>query len=304
MVPRSKRLVLLAAAVVLVVGAACAGSEELRGSGDGGSGGGDADTSYGAPAVVREAEGIGEAAMPYAADGGGDGAKSLGGLSAAATTVGPSVIKTAELEMRVPHDDFETIIDSAVGTAGNLGGFVLSSNTRRGEFLSGTVSIRVPSSKFEQALGEIAQLGKVKRRSVSGQDVGQEFVDLEARLRNWRTQEAVILRLMDRATTISDTIRIQSELSQVQLEIEQIRGRLNYLRDQTSFGTITASFVTGAAPAPSDPNPFVRAWRQAIDTMVAIGSGFVLSLGVLIPLLVLLGLGWLVVRQLRPKLSS
>ena len=62
---------------------------------------------------------------------------------------------------------------------------------------------------------------KVRSESVSGQEVGQEFVDLAARERNLHAQERVLLRLMNRAISVTDTIRVENELSQVQGQIEQ-----------------------------------------------------------------------------------
>jgi hypothetical protein len=300
---------LMAGVVALViVTAACSGD---TGSAEGGGQGGSGDASYGAPQDVSgqsSDEATGTRSVDPATEGGaGSGeaaAENFGGLSAVDRPIGPSVIKTAALDIKVPHDEFQASIRDAVGIAGTYGGFVVASDTTSGRFRSGSVSIRVPGTRFEQALARMSALGDVRSQNVTGQDVSQEFVDLEARLRNWKTQEAVILGLMRRATTIEQTIRIQSELSQIQLEIEQIRGRLNFLEDQTAFGTITASFVTGAAPAPAKPNPFVRAWRQALDTMTAIATGIVLSMGVVLPLAILLLLIWLVIRQLRPRLSS
>jgi hypothetical protein len=293
----------LVAMVVLLIGA-CAGSDE---------GGGDGGTEESAPRAVEPAAGD-EAEQMVEAYGSGSGAATGGTFegdeakgrttSAALGRVGPSVIKTGDLELKVPRNGLQDAIQDAIAISGRHGGFVLSTTSEVGRFAGGTVTIRVPSAKFEQAMADLEGLGRLKNQHVSGQDVGQEFVDLEARLRNWRTQEAVLLRLMDRATSVQDTIRVQSELSTVQLQIERIRGRLAYLEDQTSFGTITASFTTGAAPAPATPNQFLRAWRQAVDIMLAIATGFVTSLGVVLPLSILLLLIWLIIRPLRPRLSS
>lgn len=307
----SKRLLIAGAAALLLAGAACGGGDDGGDAGGGGSA--DEPVPYGAPA----SEGGGDigtdgsgAPEEYDSSGGSSsGASSrtnadFGGLSAAATTVSSAIIKTADVELKVPHSAFQTKIIKAEEIAGKHGGYILASNVNEStKYLSGSVSIRVPVGDFEAALGEMTGLGTLKNKITSGEEVSQEYIDLQARLRNWKLQEATILDLMDRSTSIEDTIRVQQQLSTIQLEIEQLQGRLNFLRDQTTYGTITASFITGAAPAPPRPTPIVRAWRQAVDTMEAIGSGLVLSLGVVIPMLILLGLIWLVVRQFRPKLS-
>jgi len=290
--------------VVAAIAGACAGSD--GGGGDGGSAGGGGGDGSAAPAA-RPVAGGGEASDMGYAEG-----QSLGGVSrapeqrasAALGRVGPSVIKTGQLELKIPRADLQDGIQDAIAIAGRHGGFVLSTSSEVGRFGGGTVALRIPSNRFEQAMADLEGLGRLRNQQVSGQDVGQEFVDLEARLRNWRTQEAVLLRLMDRATSVQDTIRVQAELSTVQLQIERIRGRLAYLEDQTTFATITASFVTGAAPAPDTPNQFLKAWRRAVEIMLAIATGVVTSLGVVLPLALVGLLIWLALRQLRPRLSS
>ncbi|MGH2686912.1 MAG: DUF4349 domain-containing protein, partial [Actinomycetota bacterium] len=125
-------------------------------------------------------------------------------------------------------------------------------------------------------------------------DVGQEFVDLEARLRNLEAQEAVLLRLFDEAGSVADTIRIQHELSGVQLDIEQIEGRIRYLRDQTALSTITVGLTeVGAAEA----SPLGTAWRRAGEAIVATLAVIVVGLGYLLPLVLIGGLAFLAVRR-------
>lgn len=290
--------------VVVVALGACSGldsnSDEASGGGDGGAGGGTTESQ--SDDLATELSPADGASLDETDEATG----SLGTrkMSAVLGRVGPSIIKTGDLQLKVPRDDLQDAIQDSIAIAGRHGGFVLSTTSELGRFAGGTVTIRVPSTRFERAMADLESLGKLQNQQVAGEDVGQEFVDLEARLRNWRTQEAVLLRLMDRATSVQDTIRVQSELSSVQLEIERIRGRLNFLEDQTSFATITASFTTGAVPAPNTPNKFLRAWRQAVDIMLAIATGFVTSLGIVLPLAVVGLLIWLALRQLRPRLSS
>jgi hypothetical protein len=164
------------------------------------------------------------------------------------------------------------------------------------------VVIRVPSERFEEALVHLRGLGTPERESVAGQEVGQEFIDLEARLRNLGSQEAVLLRLMDEATTVQDTIRVQNELQRVQLEIEQIEGRLRYLRDQTELGTITMGLTEEGAPQAA--GAFGRAWDRAVEVFLGVLSGVIVALGFAVPVLALTGVGWVGYRRLRPRLTS
>lgn len=221
-----------------------------------------------------------------------------GGLELPA--LGPRVIKTADVMVEVER--FTPALQDATRLAGTYGGFLVSSSVEGDRARRGSIIVRIPSDRFEQALAAFRDLGKVTRETVSGEDVGQEFVDLEARLRNFEAQEAVLLRLMDRAQSVSDTIKVQRELSVVQLEIEQITGRLRFLEDQTAMGTIGVALVE--AGAPTEEGILTRAWKRAVGALLAVLYGIVVALGVVVPVGLLLWLAWMVLRRARPKLSA
>src|SRR5207249_11340101 len=112
---------------------------------------------------------------------------------------------------------------------------------------------------------------------VSSQDVTEEFVDLQSRLRNQKAQQVVLIRLMANAKTIQETLAVQGQLSQVEEQIEQITGRLNALKTLTDLSSITLHlFEPGAAgapaPRPSEEPSFARAWDTAIEGLERIGT--------------------------------
>jgi hypothetical protein len=214
----------------------------------------------------------------------------------------PSVIKTAEVEIGILSGRLDETVQRTLVVARRHGGFLESTILDSEGDRSGTIVMRVPATNFEDALGDIRSFGEVRREQVSGEDVGAEVIDLEARLRNWQSQEAVLLRLMDRARTVTDTIRVQSELSRVQLEIERLRGRLGFLADQTSLATITAVF-TGGGAAPQPPSTLARAWRNAVEAALGVVSAVIVGAGFLVPIALLTGAALLIVRGLRPRLT-
>jgi hypothetical protein len=284
----TKRTVLVTwGLVVLLGGAACAGS------GDSSSGAGEsADAFQTAPSIGRRR------LAPYGSD------DAL--VSAAVATLpaaGPSVIKTADVSIRVRAGSLQRSTQDLVAIAQDNQGFVLSSSVVDDAGHSGEVVLRVPAGRFEIALSDIDAVGNVVRKQVSGQDVGEEFVDLEARLRNFEAQESVLLRLMAKSTSVADTLRVQRELQDVQLEIERLRGRIRFLRDQTDLSTIRVD-VSEAGVTVAEMSSIARAWHRAIDTFNAVVSGVVISLGVLIPLALLLALVLLLARVLRSRLAS
>ncbi len=212
---------------------------------------------------------------------------------------GVRVIKDATLKVRVSKGDFEEAFTRASALAERFGGFVTGSSTseHRGRLSQGAITLRVPADRFQAVLDGLRGLGKLVRESQQGQDVSAEFVDLEARLRQAKAQEAFYLRLMDQARSIEDMIRIQEQLAGVQLRIEEIEGRLNYLRDQTGFSTITLNvFEEGVKPA----GGLERAWERAGAAFVAVIGGLIVGLGWVGPL-ALLGLAGFAVWKLSRR---
>jgi hypothetical protein len=213
------------------------------------------------------------------------------------------VIKTADLSVEVPHDGFQDALRAVVEVAQKKGGFVLSSNTSGDDARTGSITLRVPADTFESAVNEISALGQVESESISAEDVSEEFIDLEARLRNLSAQEAVMLRLMDRTNTIAETIRVQNELTRVQLDTEQLRGRLRYLQDQTALSTISVQMTEAGVVAPKEPGTLARAWAVARDTTGTIVSGFLIGGAAVLPILVVLFILLLFARWAWPRLA-
>lgn len=280
---RRVRALVLIGAVAMLLGA-CGGSDGDSSRGD--SGGGMAAQEE---TLSSESSGAG----------GGRDAFALGSLPA----VGPRVIKTARLSVEVGRDALPDAVQDVVGIAEGAGGFVLSTELSGERSGTGTIVVRIPSEEFEAALAAIGDLGDVSRRTVSGEDVSEEFVDLEARLRNFEAQEAVLLRLMDRATTIGETIRVQRELTGIQLEIERIRGRLRFLEDRTSLGTITVGMREAGAVV-ATKTTLEKAFEQAGEAALSVVSMLIVALGFAVPISALVLVGFLAFKVLRPRFTS
>lgn len=285
-----------------LLGVACSGPDE-----DGGGGGAVGiapDERGGDEAGGFEAgTGLSEDAVTEAG-GGGDHVAAPSDLPA----VGPSIIKTADVSVEVPSGDFRSALQDATASAGRFGGFVVSTSTSGDESKTGTIVLRVPSEEFEAALASIEDLGEVKGEQVSGKDVTQDFVDLEARLRNLQAQESVLLKLMDEADSISASIRVQNSLSTVQLDIEQIQGRIDYLEDRSALSTIAVTLTEHGAPTAKEPGMLGRAWDNAVDVSEAVVYALVVSLGFVVPLALLATLVYVAIRLgmrvVRPRLGS
>lgn len=262
--------------------------------------------------AVGSDEGIAGGTLPGTANGGGAGPAAGGGLSSVGSLppIGPDIVKTAGISIEVKKGGFETAFNAATTIAGRYGGYVEQSSVQGIKAKSGELTMRVPASAFEQAMNDLRGLGSVEAQSISGQDVTSQFVDLTARLRTWQAQEAVLLRLMRRATSIESTLRVQNQLQDVQFRIEQIKGQLRLLENQTSLATIDVRLrevgaVVGVRQMPARERPsLVEAWDRAVDGFLGVIFAVVVGLGYLIPLAAIafaIGFGY---RRYRARPAS
>ena len=290
--------------IAALLGAACSDDASSSAGSTTSDGGGDRVESGAGLAVGKP-----EMQADYARDdsSGAGGGTTTGVVSTLGATpeIGPSVIKNAFVELEVGKGDLSGATREAISIAGRFGGFVVSTATHDERAASADVVLRVPADAFERALADLEGLGDVNREEISGQDVGQEFVDLEARVRNLESQESVLLRLMDRSVSVSDTIRVQRELQSVQLEIEKLTGRLRYLKDQADMGTISLTLVEVGAPGHKPAaGVLAKAWARAVDVALAVVAAVIVGTGFLIPVALLALLAFLVLRAVRPRFSS
>ena len=260
------------------------------------------------PGGLAPSQGVGADASSTAA---GQSASLAGGTDTASVMgvlppIGPDIVKTATISIEVKKGAFETAFNTATTVAGRYGGYVESSSTAGTKTQSGELTIRVPSSSFDQARNDLRGLGTVQSQSISGQDVTAQFVDLGARLRTWQAQEAVLLRLMRQATSVESTLRVQNELQDVQFRIEQIKGQLRVLENQTALATIQVSLHEAGAPIHVQQAAVTRpslgeAWDRALAGFLGVIYAMVVGLGYLVPVTLITLAAWLAYRRLRPR---
>ena len=215
------------------------------------------------------------------------------------------VIKSASLSVKIKKGTFQRSFSRAVFVAESLGGYVSSSvSTATDDSAnSGVITVRIPAKSFEKAITEFRKLGKLQNINVSGTDVTEEYVDIESRLKSLRAQEAILLRLMEKATSIADTIAVETRLSEVQTQIEQLTGRKNFLDNRVAFAAIEINlFEPSAQPVVGWGlrEALVRAARAFVATI----AGFIYALGVLGPYLILGGIGILIYLRSRKKRTT
>ena len=190
-----------------------------------------------APAEMPEAVARTASAVPATAG------KTVSGLER-------KIIKDATLGLLV--QDTDTAIDRVTGVTVEFDGFILDSRTwYQDDYKYATLVLRLPVQFFEQALQRLRGIAlKVENETVSGQDVTDQYVDLQSRLRNLEATEARIRGFLDKASDVEEALQVNRELSQIEEQIESIKGRLTFLAERSAMSTITVD-LRPDVPAPT-----------------------------------------------------
>jgi hypothetical protein len=206
--------------------------------------------------------------------------------------------------------------------ARSMDGFVVTSNVyiasygeygesaTRAQYAS--ITIRVPSERLDEALAQLkADAVEVRNEYVSGEDITQEFIDNESRLRNLEAAEAQLLEIMEDASDTEDVLNVFTELTRIRSEIEVIRGRLQYLQQSADTSSISIELIPDVATQPIE----VERWQlqatfnKAVEALVGTVQFlvraviwlviYVLPFGLVIALVL-----WLVIRAIRKRSSK
>jgi hypothetical protein len=189
------------------------------------------------------------------------------------------------------------------------GGFVVTSESRQmnseGQLkpeMTVTVTIRVPAAQFDAVIGEIRGAGsRVAQDKITTQDVTEEYIDLEARIRAKQALEAQFMEIMKQARSVQDALEVQRQLSDVRAEVERLEGRRRFLENQTSLSTISVT-IQPPTQIVSTTGFFYsvkRAFSEGLDVAAMITLGLIRLFIALLPILLFIALPiFLVVRYL------
>jgi hypothetical protein len=203
--------------------------------------------------------------------------------AAAAEAADRKIIRNANLTLEVNSTtDTQHKITSI---ADAHGGFVVTSEAKQRESaepekrtLDIKLVVRVPSNRFGTALEQIRGLANTLREeNVSGQDVTEEFIDLEARLRTQRALELQFLEIMKDARKVVDALEVQRQIADVRTDIEKLEGRKRFLENRASLSTITVN-LESPRPIAVNTTGFGRSVRDSISEGVDLGSAILLFL--------------------------
>jgi len=177
----------------------------------------------------------------------------------APASAGRLIIKNADIRLLVA--DTDVAVDRATQIVGDLGGYIVSSRVWYQDYYGhslkyATFTIGVPVEQFERGLSRLRGLSvRVLDESALGEDVTDQYVDLQSQVTNLEATRDRIQSFLEQAQNVDEALRINQQLSEIERQIEQIKGQINYLSDRSAYSTITINFEPELPEILSTPTP-------------------------------------------------
>lgn len=197
------------------------------------------------------------------------------------------IIRNGHVSVEV--DSIEIAMDRVRQLTASLGGYLGNVSVQTGErqVRSATLEMKIPAARFDSAMLGMPALGKVEHSSATAEDVGEEFVDITARVANAKRLEARLVSLLaTRTARLQDVLAVERELARVREEIERHEGRIRFLSSRVATSTIVATvheklpIIAGQPGTNVFADAFLNMWRNFVRFLA---TGIEL-LGVVIPL--------------------
>ncbi|MBP8864589.1 MAG: DUF4349 domain-containing protein [Anaerolineae bacterium] len=249
----------------------------------------------GCGARVAEEAAVDKGIMPSTAPGSGASFSEVN-QDAAAGDITPMIVYNGSLELVVSdalqaQEDVQRVIEG-------VNGYVVSSESYRYEqgLITVNMRVRVPAEKFHEVMAQLRKLAlEVNHDSTSSEDVTQEYVDLESKLRALEAKAARLEELMKEAEDTEAVLAVYRELSATQQEIEQVKGRMQYLERSSAMATISVTLTPDELSRPVE----VAGWRPQgtakravealLNTLKFLGNALIWIVIYIVPVLAVVG---------------
>jgi len=232
------------------------------------------------------------------------------------------LVKDAEIDLLVK--DTDTAIDLATQLVDDVDGYIISSRVwyedwGKDSYKHAVVTIGVPVDQFERTLRRLRGIAEqVLDENATGEDVTEQYVDLESRLENLEATRDRIRGFLDQTDNVEEALLVNEELSDIEGQIAEVKGKMNYLSDRAAYSTITITLEpeVSALPTPTPtPTPTPVPWTpgESIDNATHVLGQiyrglFDVAIWVTIVLLPVIGpmilVGWFIWRFLQKRIME
>ncbi len=216
--------------------------------------------------------------------------------SKAASPQTPQLVKTAELSLRLESIDkamvqLRQIVRSKQGDIYDFQDDRLPENGRNHQ---ATLTLKVPSTALENTLAEIAKLGRLESQGIKSEDVSQQLVDTNARLKNLRQQEDLTRKIMDRSGSVRDILAVSKELTVIRDQIERLDATVKNLRQQVAYSTINLKLEESQSTIPPSDAFGIQVqetWKNSTHAAGSLATNLALGLLWLVPFTPFIAIG-------------
>jgi hypothetical protein len=205
-------------------------------------------------------------------------------------------IFTANLEIEVKNVD-ETILK--IGNfAKDLKGYIINSSSQKsGEGKSGYLCAKIPPQNLDAFRARLKLIGTVVSDSLSGQDVTEEYYDIQTRIKNAQVLEKRLLTLVQKSGKVSDLLQVEEELSRVREKIESLQGKIKYFNTRIEMSTVNITLFEPSSAVPEKRGLFYMIKNGIFEGILL----FVMSIAALLALVIVIA-PWAAVAYLGYKL--
>lgn len=219
------------------------------------------------------------------------------------------IIYQAYLDLEVKQ--YPNVIQNIEETVTDMDGYLVSNHTSRleNQLHQGNLVLRIPQETLDSFFNFLENHDQISinQRNLTGEDVTDQYIDLETRLKAREQLEERLLSFMEEAKTTKDLLSISNDLADVQYEIEQIKGQMNYIENRSDLATVELHLIEQEAELAHNKNlnVWARVKEQWLNNynhlLIGLSNLFVIVVGN-IPILILVCIvGWLFYRIYRKR---
>jgi hypothetical protein len=219
----------------------------------------------------------------------------------------PAIVRTATL--RIVAKEFDGVRAAVEGIVAATGGFVdqMTATGDPGSVRALRGTLRIPAGRLGDVADRLRRLGQVVEDTQGSEDVADQLVDLDVRLKSARATELRLTELLrNRTGSLSDVLDVERELARVRVDIERLDAEATNIGRRVSYATVTIE-IAEERKAGLNTGPLSFASRFRIAAADGVASAMesiawaVLSLVAAGPFLVLwaviLGSAWIGLRR-------
>ena len=216
------------------------------------------------------------------------------------------VVKSGMMSMEIEkYDEAALRVNDITKKFGGYISKTTSSQNNSGK-KQGTLAIKVPADKYEDLISEVSGIGKVMNQNINANDITEEYIDLEARLKTQKELEERLLKLLaDKTARLTDVVEVEQKLASVRQVIESIDGKMRFMRNQSEMSTLTLSLYEPAILTTSSGGGFFYELGQGIKKGLSgftnILAGMITIIIALLPVIIFVFIIYWIIRRIIKK---